>query len=621
MDYISNKIMKQTRKLKRSKSLKVKIAFLALFGIIAVSSRFVISRFDELTNVGLELTEEGASSGFKAKEIKRHVKPPSGLHLEELKDAQPLQKERTDFIYLKEEKQKRFEHSSFHKQTSTPHIQKNNDASHVKKKQINTQLAHQEKLAQKENSDSFHDTKKGNNAKVANNEDTESLTLKDNVSYTQLKQKEHANPNHVKEKGTNTNFAKKEYDDSHHIKEIGTSNQISQKEHSDPIHVHEKKVNTQLSQRENIGSVYFKEKAMKKILLWLPHVKWHGATAAYENCLKRCPIKCEMTTNKDDVPKVDAIDFHLSDVWGEFWKVGTRTMIKFPSYRRPDQVWIVSNLEPPCNLWGDLTIFNGMFNWTRWYRLDATIPWTYGLSRPLTESGKEIAANKTRGRNYFKEKKAGLSGRITNCHSQSGREPILKEMQKRLSIDWQGKCYGKPCGSFNKTSNETDESCDNRLGSYRFFIAFENSFCKDYVSEKYWLSISRLQIPLVNWKYDYSHLVLPKSYINVYDFHDVKSFIDHIQEVGRNETLYNSYFDWRKTHANSGICSSCEICKALHDRRMVPHVIKDLDGWVRDDFKECKKIEAPAKGHMTSKTAIIKHKPDSQPLPPTDKRA
>ena len=369
----------------------------------------------------------------------------------------------------------------------------------------------------------------------------------------------------------------------------------SQEKHSIPRY--KEKVATYSQEKDSIPQYqekvasHFQKKPLKRILLWLPHINGHGNKEHYKECLTYCPAKCEMTTDKTDIQNVDAIDYHLSNLWAEFWKVGTRSTIEFPKYRRSDQIWIVSNLEPPCHLWGDLKVFNGLFNWTRWYRFDATIPWTYGFSHKLNEEQKDLAKERMRGRNIFKEKTNEIIGRVSHCQTQSGREKIIKEMLKHLAINWQGKCYGKPCGAFEKYQNITDVQCDNVLASHKFFIAFENSFCKDYVTEKYWGAISRLQIPIVNWKMDYSRLVIPGSYINIYDFKDVKTLTDYIKEVGRNETLYNSYFDWTTNYADYGICSPCEICKALHDKRMQPQVVEDLDGWVKDDT--CTKVEPP----------------------------
>lgn len=329
---------------------------------------------------------------------------------------------------------------------------------------------------------------------------------------------------------------------------------------------------------------HFKEKEEKRILIWQPHI---GVDLAdLENrCLKRCPVKCKATDDKNEIENVDAIDFHLSNLWPEIWNIGTRSTIQFPTYRRPDQVWMVSNMEPPQHLWGDLKVFNGVFNWTRWYRLDATVSWLYGFPYKLNETEKANATEQMRGRNIFREKTKGIMGRISNCVAQNKRYKTIQEMQKYLDMDMYGLCYDKPCGN---PTDQWDKSCDVIMKQYKFYLAFENNDCRDYVTEKYWFALGRDQIPIVNWRSMNPNVAIPGSYINIYDFKDIKTLAHYIKRVSDNETLYNSYFDWKKVYANNMLCPSCDVCLALHDRDRPAQVVEDLDGWVRNDI--CDKI-------------------------------
>lgn len=329
---------------------------------------------------------------------------------------------------------------------------------------------------------------------------------------------------------------------------------------------------------------HFQEKAVKRILIWQPHI---GAdlTELENNCLKRCPVKCVATENKSEITDVDAIDFHLSNLWTKFWSIGTKATIKFPAYRRPDQVWMVSNMEPPQHLWGDMKVFNGIFNWTRWYRMDATITWRYGFPYKLNETERQNATEEMKGRNIFREKTKGIMGRISNCVAENMRYKTISEMQKYLDMDMYGLCYYKPCGN---PSDQWDKSCDVMMRQYKFYLAFENNDCRDYVTEKYWFALGRDQIPIVNWRSINPNIVIPNSYINIYDFKDIKSLADYVRKVSNNETLYNNYFEWRKEYANFMPCPSCDVCQSLHDKDKPAQVVEDLDGWVRNDI--CEKV-------------------------------
>lgn len=329
-------------------------------------------------------------------------------------------------------------------------------------------------------------------------------------------------------------------------------------------------------------NVNFRSKVVKKILMWLPHAN-KDVVRLENECLKHCPVKCVVTGEKNDIENVDAIDFHLSNLWTEFWSIGTRSIIDFPKYRRPDQVWIVSNMEPPQNLWGDLKVFNGLFNWTRWYRTDSTITWPYGFPHRLNRTERPEAVREFSGQNIFKRKTKGIIGRVSNCNAPNRRVSTIKRMGRYIKIDMQGACFGNPCGT---PGDERDTECSRSLQDYKFFLAFENNDCVDYVTEKYWYALKRDQIPIVNWKNVNRNIVIPGSYINIYDFENIQSAMEYVQKVAENESLYNSYFDWRLSYVDRGICSSCEICKRLHDKDRPAQVIEDFDSWIRNDTCE-----------------------------------
>ncbi|XP_053376136.1 alpha-(1,3)-fucosyltransferase 7-like [Mercenaria mercenaria] len=321
-----------------------------------------------------------------------------------------------------------------------------------------------------------------------------------------------------------------------------------------------------------------------KILYWLPFNNVNQMN--YETkCMETCPVKCELTDNKEDIDKVDMVNFHLTDLWTENWKINTKSIIKFPSYRRPDQVWTLTNLEPPPNLFGNLRVFNGIFNWTLWYRKDATVHLPYGLHKRLNAHKAAEAAKALENRNFFKEKTGEVTGVISNCKDSNRRYRFVKELGGYLNVTMFGYCYNKICGDPLKHA-----SCDNVTSKYKFYLALENSKCKDYVTEKYWQSLNREQIPIVNWdlKMVNENIPVPGSFISISDFKDVKSLADYLKHVSTNETLYNSYFDWRKQYSISGRCPSCIVCQGLHEGRH-PQVIEDLDGWVRNDV--CDKVE------------------------------
>ncbi|KAH3890960.1 alpha-(1,3)-fucosyltransferase fut-5-like [Dreissena polymorpha] len=329
----------------------------------------------------------------------------------------------------------------------------------------------------------------------------------------------------------------------------------------------------------------FQTKRVKKILLWTP---FFGSSVidSYRKCLQQCPAKCEVTEDKSLIRAVDAVEFHLTDIWTRKWRIGTTETITFPAYRSPDQVWILQNLEPPPHLFGNIRILNGKFNWTKWYRTDADIFAPYGVPYKLDPQEKQLTQIVPK-RNLYREKSKEATIRVGNCFDPGRRYKLIDALEKHLSVDKYGSCYNNPCGS---SKDPSDIECLKIMKEYKFYLAFENDNCRDYVTEKYWGSLDRDQVPIVNWKSMNRSLVIPNSYINLYDFESIEKAGKYIKKVAYDEALYNSYFDYRQHYVNRvTTCNACKVCTALHDGTRLGQVYEDIDGWVRDDM--CEKVE------------------------------
>ncbi|KAL4223057.1 Alpha-(1 3)-fucosyltransferase 7 [Mactra antiquata] len=322
------------------------------------------------------------------------------------------------------------------------------------------------------------------------------------------------------------------------------------------------------------------KKKRPKILYWESFDNIDGAV----ECMKHCAYKCDVTKDVKEIETADAVLFHLMNIWSDNWSVGTKKTVAFPTYRRPDQVWVMFNLEPPSNLFGDVHIFNGVFNWTIWYRKDATIYHPYGSFRALDENEAKMAELEFKDRNFFKEKTKNISGMISNCKDSGQRYRLVDELSRYIKIDMFGKCYNKQCGDYTKP-----QTCDYITKSYKFYLGLENSQCKDYVTEKYWSTLEREQIPIVNWDYNNidESIPIPGSFVSINDFKSLKELAEYVEKVNNDETLYNSYFNWKKKYKITYMCNACVACEALH-KPIQPQVIEDFAGWVNNDV--CDKV-------------------------------
>lgn len=324
-----------------------------------------------------------------------------------------------------------------------------------------------------------------------------------------------------------------------------------------------------------------------RILLYTTFFGSMGWTKGYGNSTgNTCPVLCTITDDKSQVSSADAVVYHLADIsWQStaYLQSGAGAWFSFPEYRRADQVWVLYNLEPLTMIWGNMAAWQGEFNWTWSYNRAADVVSPYGGKRFLTDKEKEDFRHDSQELNYnylgAKTKDGGVA-MISHCTDEARRYKIISTLKRYINVRVVGRCgEGCPDGYL---------SCNNLLADYQFYLAFENSDCYDYVSEKYWRALERRQIPIVAWKLDMSDLVIPNSFINVYDFPDVDAAGRYIQVVQGNRTLYNSYFEWRKEYAVQYTSGMCELCKKLHDGNIPRTVYHDMEGWINNNT--CKPV-------------------------------
>ena len=114
--------------------------------------------------------------------------------------------------------------------------------------------------------------------------------------------------------------------------------------------------------------------------------------------------------------------------------------------------------------------------------------------------------------------------------------------------------------------------------SYRFYLAFENSNCNDYITEKFWYNaIQNDIVPIVMGphRHVYERLAPPNSFIHVDDFESPADLARYLKLLSKNKTKYLQYFKWKQhSIATADIVFRpsnsnywCDLCSALHTKK------------------------------------------------------
>jgi alpha-1,3-fucosyltransferase len=166
----------------------------------------------------------------------------------------------------------------------------------------------------------------------------------------------------------------------------------------------------------------------------------------------------------------------------------------------------------------------------------------------------------------------------SHCNTISYRDYLVRAMQSHIKIDVYGECGPLRC------PKSTD--CGAMLDAdYKFYMAFENSLCVDYVTEKLFDNLKRLIVPVVYGGANYTKFAPPRSYINANDFADAKQLSDYLVYLDRHPEEYVKYFWWKRWYRIKDRMPFCDLCKKLHeldynfDRQQI---YDDMDGWWRN---------------------------------------
>lgn len=154
-------------------------------------------------------------------------------------------------------------------------------------------------------------------------------------------------------------------------------------------------------------------------------------------------------------------------------------------------------------------------------------------------------------------------------------------------VDIYGDCGPLKCPKKDQLTH-TEECFQTILEDYKFYLAFENSNCRGYITEKFFVNgLGRDILPIVMGprKEEYEKQGPLNSFIHVEDFESPMDLAEYLNILDKNDELYNSYFQWKGTGEviNNWQTSFCQICALLHDdyNTIEPQWYQDVNDWWR----------------------------------------
>ena len=253
-----------------------------------------------------------------------------------------------------------------------------------------------------------------------------------------------------------------------------------------------------------------------------------------------------------------------------------RHLSKNIPFKPKNQYWIIANFECPLSdgpmsrRWS--TQFDVFYSYLHDSDIMGTIPNLELRSKILEKNYSQI----------FEVKTNFAAWAVSNCKTQSRRAAYINKLKEYgVGVD----VYGG-CGNKTVCNHNTNKQCHILLSKrYKFYLAFESSICKDYVTEKFANSLDESHDSLIIYRGapNVREIFPEKIYIKTLDFQNVKSLAEYLLSVGSSEEKYTALLKqkhrYRMNYRNY-YCSFCEW--ATNSQKSKPaHIKRDFNEWFR----------------------------------------
>ncbi|XP_046579275.1 alpha-(1,3)-fucosyltransferase fut-3-like [Haliotis rubra] len=211
-----------------------------------------------------------------------------------------------------------------------------------------------------------------------------------------------------------------------------------------------------------------------------------------------------------------------------------------------------------------------VFNWTIGYTRDADIRISYGTivkkkAVPLYNLT-TVVSRKKRTVVIFQQ----------SCKTPSRLEEYLQQLRKYVKVDVYGPCV-------NRTLCNQDLDCFIKVGrEYKFYLAFEEVFCSEYISNVFFRFYGTETVPIVRGGGDYSNVVPKGTYINTADYKSIAELGRYIQYLDKNDTAYIEIL--KKKRYYDAVYSRQQIVR-WEDKKFIRHIYMNMGNMMCDICK------------------------------------
>ena len=269
--------------------------------------------------------------------------------------------------------------------------------------------------------------------------------------------------------------------------------------------------------------------------------------------------KCELSRDRERVRDATVLVYRQYDPFPTW-----------PTVRFANQTYVHMLADRPGFQWW-LPKFDKKINLTWNYRRDADIP-----SHVIVVKKENAKETKYVPRVPLLTRTKSVVWAVSHCDVESKRQQYVEELSKHIDVD----IYGK-CGTLICPRTEYRQCFERWQREYKFYLSFENSICKDYITEKFYRPLGTELIPIVLGGGDYRAAGPPHSFIDIRDYRSPKALATYLHHLAVNEDEYNEYFQWKNAYDFAlSVDRMCKLCEIAHNmEKWARPAHQNYSGW------------------------------------------
>ncbi|MBX3581390.1 MAG: alpha-1,3-fucosyltransferase [Rhizobiaceae bacterium] len=234
----------------------------------------------------------------------------------------------------------------------------------------------------------------------------------------------------------------------------------------------------------------------------------------------------DWTNDKRRISEADAVVFHLPN------QKEHGDAVKYPG-----QQWVAWSMESSENYPEMRTpAFMRRFDLRMTYETDADVWAPYLPPRSWWNAVRERPV-------VTKTSSAPVVMFQSSNINRSGREWFAADLADHIDLDSYGRFLK------NKTLRGPDRGTETKIetiGNYPFCIAFENSVCDDYVTEKLYDPLRASSVPIYLGASNAKKFAPAGSFIDASDFRDGRELAGYLKHLLGAPAEYQAYHEWRR---------------------------------------------------------------------------